>query len=393
MRNLRSWTMRLANLFRKERQDRELDEELSSHLALHIEDNLRAGMTPEEALRNALMKLGGVEQTKENYRDQRSIPFVETFLQDLRFGLRLLRKDPGFAVVAVLSLALSIGVNTVIFSAVNNVLLHSLPYLEPSRLYAVWSRAATHGVEPMHVSAADFYDWQSQSRAFQSLSAYASWPMNLTNVDEPRRLQTQLVSANLLSTLGVNPEIGRTFATDEDLEQSAPVIVISHHLWREIGGSPRVVGSRLTINGSLTTVIGVMPGDFAFPSKETDAWVPLSLNEKNRANREGRWLSVTGRLAPNVNESAALTELDLISTRLAAAYPATNRGWSASLVPLREEVVGKTGPILLTLHACGLLLLFITCTNLANLLLARGIARSHEFAMRLALIVCEFFDK
>ena len=211
--------------------------------------------------------------------------------QDLRYAVRMLRKSPAFTTVAVLSLALGIGANTIIFSAVNNVLLRSLPYPRSDRLFAVWSRSASHGAEPMHVSAADFYDWRAQSHAFESLSAYASWPMNLTNVDEPRRLDTQLVSANLFSTLGVQAQIGRTFAPDEDQEQSASVVVISHHLWRAIGESPQIVGRQLTLNGSQATVIGVMPAGFAFPSRETDAWVPLSMSAKNRSNREGRWLS------------------------------------------------------------------------------------------------------
>ncbi len=382
---LRSAFVRFGSLFRKEQLDHELDDELASHISLHIEDNLRAGMTPGEARRDALMKLGGLEQTKESYRESRGLPFLEALSQDLRFALRMLRKSPGFAVIAVLTLALGIGANTVIFSVVNAVLLRPLPYPEPDRLIAVWSQSATRGHEPMHVSAADFYDWRTQSHGFPSLSAYASWPMNLTNVDEPRRLQTQLVSVNLFSTLGVNAQIGRTFRSDEDREQSAPVIVISHHLWQEIGESPKVVGSQLTINGSSTTVIGVMPASFAFPSKETDAWVPLSMNQKNRANREGRWLAVIGRLAPKINQSTAQTEIGVICASLAAAYPSTNGGWSASLVPLREEVVGKTRPILLMIHAGGLLLLFITCANLANLLLARGISRGHEFAVRAAI--------
>lgn len=385
MKWLRSALVRFGSLFHKEQLDHELGEELASHIALHIEDNLRAGMTPEEARRDALMKLGGLEQTKENYRESRGLPFLESLSQDLRFALRMLRKSPGFTAIAVLTLALGIGANTVIFSAVNAVLLRPLPYPEPDRLFAVWSQSATRGNEPMHVSAADFYDWRTQSHGFQSLSAYANWPMNLTNVDEPRRLQTQLVSANLFSTLGVNAQIGRTFEPDEDREQSAPVIVISHHLWREIGESPQVIGSQLTINGSSTTVIGVMPASFAFPSKETDAWVPLSMNQKNRANREGRWLAVIGRLTPKLNQFTAQTEIGVMCASLAAAYPSTNGGWSASLVPLREELVGKMRPILLMVHAGGLLLLFITCANLANLLLARGISRGHEFAVRAAI--------
>jgi len=204
-------------------------------------------------------------------------------------------------------------------------------------------------------------------------------------VDEPRRLETQLVSATLFATLGVDAQIGRTFLADEDQEQSRSVVVISHHLWRALGESPKVIGRELTLNGSQATVIGVMPASFAFPSPETDAWVPLSLSAKNRSNRDGRWLKVIGRLKANATARTAAAELGVISRRLAAAYPATNTGWSATLAALQEELVGKTRPILLTLQAGALLLLLITCANLANLLLAKGASRTREMGVWAAL--------
>ena len=204
----------------------------------------------------------------------------------------------------MLSLALGIGANTVIFSAVDHVLLRSLPYPRAGELFAVWSRSAAHGDDPMQVSAADFYDWRTQSHAFERLSAYSSWPMNLTNVDEPRRLETQLVSANFFSTLDVDAQIGRTFLADEDDEQSRAVVVISHHLWRALGESRQIIGRELTLNGSQATVVGVMPRvPLRSPSPETDAWVPLSLSARNRANREGRWLKVIGRLRNNASRT------------------------------------------------------------------------------------------
>jgi putative ABC transport system permease protein len=376
---------RIWRYFRARQFERDLLAEMQAHLDEKTDELIAEGMQPDEARALARRKFGNRTQLLETCHDKWAYVSLDEMGQDVRYAVRTLLKGPVFTTVAVLTLALGIGANTMIFSAVNNVLLRLLPYPEPDRLFAVWSQSASHGSEPMHVSAADFYDWRTQSHAFESLTAYASWPMNLTNIDEPRRLQTQLVSANLFSTLGVHAGMGRTFTPDEDQEQSALLIVISHHLWRQIGESPQVVGSHLTINGSPTTVIGVMPADFAFPSRETDAWVPLSLSEKNRSNREGRWLSVIGRLAPNVTWHAARTEMDVLSGRLAAAYPATNTGWSASLVPLREELVGKTRPILLMLQAGGLLLLLITCANLASLLLAKGISRSHEIAVRAAI--------
>ena len=342
-------------------------------------------MRPDEARVQALRRFGSRTRVAEACREKWAFARLDETAQDLRYGVRILRRSPVFTIAAVLSLALGIGTNTVIFSAVKSVLLHPLPYAQPDRLFAVWCRSVAHGVEHMHISAADFYDWRTQSHSFKSLSAYASWPMNLTNVDEPRRLETQLVSANLFSTLGVNAQMGRTFARDDDQEQSAFVVVISHHLWRALGESPQIVGSRLTLNGSLATVIGVMPAGFAFPLPETDAWVPLSLSAGNRSNREGRWLRAIGRLAPNVSQRDATIEMDVISGRLALAYPATNAGWSASLAPLKEDLVGTIRPILLTLQGGAVLLLLITCANVANLLLAKGASRAREIGVRAAL--------
>ena len=376
---------RLRGFFRRNAVEADLNDELRFHFESQVEKYVQSGLDRAEALRRARLMFGGIERIKEECRDARGTRIVETLVQDLHYALRMWRKNPGFTAVAVLSLALGIGANTIIFSAVNHMLLRSLPYPKSGRLFALWGRSAPHGAEPMHVSPADFYDWREQSHSFESLAAYANWPMNLTNEDEPRRLETQLVSANLFSTLGVKAQLGRTFLPDEDREQSPFVVVISHHLWRALGESPQIIGRRLTINGSQAAVIGVMPADFAFPSRETDAWVPLSLSAANRSNREARWLTVIARIRPGASRRDAATEMDVISRRLAAAYPATNAGWSASLVPLQEELVGKTRPILLTLQAGALLLLLIACANLANLLLAKGASRTREIGLRSAL--------
>jgi len=376
---------RILRYLRLRRFERDLAAEFEAHLDEKVDELMAEGVGLEEARARALGEFGNRTRLAEAYREQWAFTLLDETGQDLRHAVRILRKSPLFTAVAVLSLALGIGANTVIFSSVEHVLLRSLPYPQSERLLAVWGRSASHGGEPMHVSAADFYDWRAQSRAFESLSAYANWPMNLTNVDEPRRLATELVSPNLFATLGVHAQIGRTFLPVEDQELSPFVVVISHHLWRAMGESPQIIGGRMTLNGSQATVIGVMPAGFAFPSRETDAWVPLSLSAQNRANREGRWLAVIGRLKANATRRDAAAEMGVISRRLAAAYPATNAGWSASIVPLQEELVGKTRPILLTLQAGALLLLLITCANLANLLLAKGASRTREIAMRAAL--------
>jgi putative ABC transport system permease protein len=376
---------RILRYFRLGRFERDLDAELQGHLDEMTEELIRWGRTPEEARMEAVRRFGNRVQVAESSRERWAFGSLDQSMQDLRYAIRSLRKKPLFSAVAVLSLSLGIGANTAIFSAINQVLLRPLPYPRAERLLAVWSRTAAHGSEPMFVSAADYYDWRAQSHSFEGLAAYASWPMNLTNVDEPRRLDSELVSADFFSVMGVHAAMGRTFLPDEDQEKSPFVVVISHHLWRALGGSAEVLGRQITLNGSQATVVGVMPESFVFPTSEVEAWVAMSLSAQSRSNREGRWLAVVGRLKANSSQREASTEMEVISRRLAAAYPASNTGWSLALVSLQEELVGKIRPILVTLQAGSLLLLLITCTNLANMLLANGASRSREITVRAAL--------
>jgi putative ABC transport system permease protein len=376
---------RIFKYFRANHFDQDLDDELKAHLEERIDELVENGMNLDAARADALRQFGNRARVAEMCHEAWSLGPLDEIFHDLKYAIRVLRRNPVFATVSILSLALGIGINVTIFGAVNQVLLRALPYPRAGDLFAVWGRSINHGVEPMHVSAADFYDWRNQSRAFESLSAYSSWPMNLTDVDEPRRLEAQLVSANLFSTLDVKAEIGRAFQPDEDQEQSPPVVALSHHLWRELGGSDQIIGRQITLNGSPATVVGVMPAGFAFPDPETDAWTPLTLSAKNRSNRDGRWLSVIGRLRSGASMRDVNTEMDVIAKRLAATYPVSNNGWSVALVPLQEELVGKTRPILITLQIAALILLLITCANLANLLFARGAARTREVAVRAAL--------
>lgn len=374
---------RLLRYLFKRHFDTELEAEIQEHLDEKIEGHVAAGLPIAEARARALREFGNRTRLVETCREQWGAALLDQSKADLRYATRLLRKRPVFAFVAISCLALGIGVNTVAFSAIDHVLLQPLPYPESQRLVAIWGHKPSSGSEHLYVSPADFYDWRARSQRFSSMAAFAAWPMNLANVDNPRKVHAELVSASLFALLRVQPEQGRIFEENEDAADAQPVVIVSHRLWRSL--SEPQVGSRLTLNNSNYTIVGVMPDSFSFPSLDTEAWVPLSLSPADRASREGRWLQVVGRLKTHATLAGAQSEMELIAGQLAAAYPATNSHWSVSLVPLRDEVVGKTTAILWTLEAGTLLLLLVTCANLANLLLAQSASRTREIAMRTAL--------
>ena len=342
-------------------------------------------MTEAAARDAARRQFGNAALVSEDARAEWTYPALDGLWGDLRHAFRVLRRNPAFASVAILCLALGIGANTVVFTVVDHVLLRPLPYPAADRLVAVWGRNPARGLEHSPASAADFYDWRAAGRRFDSMAGYASWPMNLTNVAEPRRLNGDLVSANFFDTLGIAPAMGRTFARDEDQPGKDAVVVIADRLWRQLGLSAGIVGQEITLNRSPATVIGVMPAGFNFLGREADFWLPLSLSAENRTNREGRWLGVVARLSAGATVAAAASELGTVANRLAAAYPETDQGWGVALIPLRDELVGSARTRMLVAQGAVTLLLLITCLNLANLLLARAGGRSREIAMRAAL--------
>src|SRR5467141_780788 len=236
MRGLRAWGLRFAGLFYKERRDCELGEELESHLQMHIEDNLRSGMNPAEARRVALINLGGIEQAKERYRDQRGIPALETVLQDLRFSVRMLRKNPGFTTVAVITLALGIGANTAVFSVVNAVLLRPLPYREPQQLVRVYTEFPTMSLKKFWMSAPEFLDIQREAGSWESIGAWTTTGRNIASTDEPLRVNAALITRGLIEALGVQPARGRNFTPEEDRNGGPLTALISDGLWRRAFG-------------------------------------------------------------------------------------------------------------------------------------------------------------
>lgn len=387
MRWLRAWFLRLFSLFGKRRRDREFSAELENHLQLHIEDNLRAGMSPEEARRQALIKLGGIEQTKENYRDRRALPLLETLLQDLRFGTRMLRKNLGFTAVAVLTLGLGIGANTAVFSVVYAVLLQPLPYKDPTRLIVL--NETTPKVGTVSVSYPNFLDWRAGSRSFSQMAAVCTVSFNLAGVSQPENISGDAVSPNFLSLLGLHPFLGRDFDASEEKAGTAPVVLLSYALWQShLGGDLQAVGKTIALDGRSFTIVGVLPSDYRSLDK-TDVLLPIGVwvtdnpdVAKERSDRGD--LAVIARLAPGAKFMEAQAEMVGIAARLAQAYPASNDQFGVVLQPIRDAFVGDARPAILVLFGAVLFVLLIACANVANLFLVRGSARTREIALRMA---------
>jgi predicted permease len=314
---------------------------------------------------------------------------METLTQDLKYGMRLLLKSPGFSTVAVIVLALGIGANTAIFSVVNAVLLRPLPYQEPGKLVQVWHvppAQSFQGAPEFAVSPANYLDWRDQNHVFDQLSIYFGYAhFNMTGRGEPQSINAASVSANFFSVLRVRPLLGRVIAPGEDQTGHANVAVLSHAFWREhFGSNPDIVGQNISLNGQGYTVIGVMPPRFEMPPS-AQVWTPLAWTDAEKAVRGEHDFEVIGRLKPGIDLKQAQAEMNTISSRLEQQYPTDDKGWGAVVVPLREQLVGSVRPALLVLLGAVAFVLLIACANVANLMLAKTLGRRKEIAIRSAL--------
>ncbi len=375
---LRILAFRAHGWFTIRRLDEDFQQELEAHLALLTEENIRRGLTPEEARRAARVRLGGVTQLRETHRELRGLPWIETLAQDVRYALRTLRKNPGFTVVAILTLALGIGANTAIFTVINAVLLRPLPYANPQEL-VTW-----RGNE----SLLDVDDIRAQSsRFFSAGGAVNPEVMDYTGGAEPLGVHAGYVDAGLFQVLGVPAMLGRTLSSEEDRQGGPRVVVLAYPFWREyLAGDPNIVGKTIHLGGNPYTVIGVMPAGFAAPEYNLDLFVSLWVVYPEAAAYRGvHFMSSYWRLKPGVTPAQAGVGMAAIDARLAADYPEADKGRHRVPVPLQQWVTGDVRPALWVLFGAVCVVLLIACSNFASLLMARTVTRRREMVIRAAL--------
>jgi putative ABC transport system permease protein len=374
----------LRNFFLSRRMEKDLDEELHSYLQMSVEENMRSGMQPTDALRAARIELGGIEQVKERVREERIGNWLGSVISDFRYATRQVRKNPGFAVVVVLTLALGIGATTAIFSVVYGVLLRPLPYSNSNRIMAVFE--VTSKGRPSRLADPNFDDFRDQSRSFQVIAKYGNNIASVSGASQPTRTSVARVSPDFLKVFGIQPILGRDFSTSDAKKWADPTVLVSYGYWmQDLGSPPDLSQLHLKIEGTVFSVIGVLPAGFRFPA-DVDLWVPADLDGENPSRTSHNYNAV-GRLRDGVTVEQASQDISAIARRIHGT--SSEQGdyllKDGIVVPLQDSITGKArSPLLVLLGAVGFLLL-VACANVANLLLAQASARERELAIRSAL--------
>lgn len=375
----------MRNPFRRA-EDANFDREMAFHVEHLEQENLARGLSPEEARRQALVEFGGREQVKEELRDVHRLPLFETMSANVRYAVRLMRKAPAFSATVILTLALGIGANTAVFSAVDAVVLRPLPFPESDRLVRVEQRDKRSGNLPPFIAPARLEDWNRMNSTFQGITGWYSEDVSETSGPLPEKVTRAGVAARFLQVLGVSPMLGRDFTPEEEKFGGPNAILISYRLWQErFGGDTHAIGRTLKFGTSSWTIVGIMPASFSFPDRQVNVWMPIPVDGPFSQNRELTWYRSVGRLKPGVTLEKALADLSLVQQHLGEQYPKTDAKIGVSLQSLKESTIGEAGRSLWLLFGAVTLLLLIACTNVAALWLARSTDREQEISVRFAL--------
>jgi len=352
---------RLRALFRRKAVDAELDAELGFHFERDVDKHVQAGLTHEEARRRARLKFGGMDQIKEECHQARGVRFIEMSLQDLRYALRMLRKSPGFTLVAVLTLALGIGANTAIFSVANPILFRPLPFRDPARLVTVLEKKASQHLDWLYATQISYVEWQRRSTTFDSISSYHGCGYRMPGEGEPHLLQGSCVSSTFFPMLGVQPVLGHVWSADQDMQGRDHVALISNALWQQqFGGTQDVIGKSVirTGDGESFTIIGVLPPDFQFVEDDISVWTPPDINTAAPTRFHDQF--VFAHLKPGITLEQAQSSMDAIARQMETEFPKSNTGWGVTVQPMQKyysNLSNTRTTLLVLLGAVGALLL------------------------------------
>jgi predicted permease len=385
---MRTWWSKLRGLRRRDRLDMDLRAEMDAHLEMEIEDQIERGVAPLDARDRVRRRFGNRTLMEESSREAWMFRGVEALLHDVRYGVRLLRRAPGFALTAVSVIALGIGASTGAFTLLDYVLLRPLPFADPDRLVSLYETQHSIGIPRTQTSPPNFVDWRSMNGSFESMGAYMSilMPVNASGHGDPVRLDSSLVTSDVFRTLAVQAAAGRAFTADDDRVGAPNVVVLSHGVATALfGDAGAAVGQTISLDDQAHTIVGVMPASFAFPSRHTQVWRPLRFSPAMMMFRGNHIVYAVARRKPDVSLAAARADMDVVASRLQRAYPKDNARSGIAVVGIRELLSPQSRLLVLAVFGAAFCLLLIACTNLANLLLARALVREKEIAVRLAI--------